>query len=98
MRGQFGMAEGFLIAGESSGDDGRVSLLVEIDFKWLMAGQGWWLDTARFHTDALYAAGLLRWALASPSEPLRECAALLARRLGGLAPSDPMVSPEISVK
>ena len=38
--------------------DERVLLLEEVDFKWLMAGQGWWIDTARLHNDPAYAA---RW-------------------------------------
>src|SRR5450830_98680 len=54
-----------------------VSLLAEVDFKWLMAGQGHWIDLARFRSDSSYAAGLIRLALASKSFALRECAALL---------------------
>lgn len=38
----------------------RDALLAEVDFKWLMAGQGWWVDTARFHGDPDYAAQFLR--------------------------------------
>ncbi len=67
--------------------DARVSLLTDVDFKWLMAGQGWWIDTTRLHCDASYAAGLLRMALESPSFALRECAAALQAQIGGLAPS-----------
>ncbi len=55
----------------------RDALLAEVDFKWLMAGQGWWVDTARFHADPDYAAQFLRSALASPCAELRECAACL---------------------
>jgi hypothetical protein len=61
--------------------DARVFLLAEVDFKWLMAGQGVWIDTTRFHLDPSYAAGLLRWALASPSFALRECSALLQAQM-----------------
>lgn len=71
----------------ATGADARVSLLTDVDFKWLMAGQGWWIDTTRLHCDASYAAGLLRLALASPSFALRECAAALQTQIGGLAPS-----------
>ena len=53
------------------------SLLTEVDFKWLLSGQGQWIDLARFHCDPSYAAGLISQALASPSFALRECAALL---------------------
>jgi hypothetical protein len=51
--------------------------LTEVDFKWLMAGQGWWINTGRFHSDAAYAAALLRLALASGCAALRECATVL---------------------
>jgi len=54
-----------------------VLLLAEVDFKWLMAGRGQWIDLARFRCDSLYAAGLIRLALTSNSLALRECAALL---------------------
>ncbi len=57
--------------------DTRASLLAEVDFKWLMSGQGWWVDTSRFHNDTSYAEALLKLALASQSFALRECAALL---------------------
>ena len=67
-------------AGEA--DDGA-SLVTEVDFKWLMAGQGWWIDTTRFHSDPSYAARFLRLALASSSFALRQCAALLQARMGG---------------
>ena len=69
--------------GAATGTDARVSLLAEVGFKWLMAGQGWWVDTARFHCEPVYAAGLLRLALTSQSVDLRECAALLQAHLAG---------------
>jgi hypothetical protein len=50
------------------------SLLAEVDFKWLMAGQGQWVDLCRFHDDVAYATGLMDWALASPSFALRASA------------------------
>jgi hypothetical protein len=55
----------------------RAALLAEVDFKWLMAGQGWWVDTARFHRDPAYAAQFLLSALASPCTALRDCARCL---------------------
>lgn len=58
-------------------EDTCLSLLAEVDFKWLMAGHGEWIDLARLHDDASYAAALFSMALASPSFALRECAALL---------------------
>ena len=55
----------------------RAALLAEVDFKWLMAGQGWWVDTARFHRDPAYAAQFLLSALVSPCTALRDCARCL---------------------
>ena len=55
----------------------RAALLAEVDFKWLMAGQGWWVDTARFHRDPAYATQFLLSALASPCTALRDCARCL---------------------
>ncbi|MEI8168257.1 MAG: hypothetical protein WCG50_01195 [Rhodoferax sp.] len=57
--------------------DACVALLAEVDFKWLMTGQGRWIDLARFHNDAAYSSELLEVALASQSFALRDCAALL---------------------
>lgn len=65
--------------------DEEVLLLAEVDFKWLMAGLGWWIDTARFHSDPAYAAGLLRLAMASPSFALRDCAASLQAQMSRTA-------------
>lgn len=70
-----------------TGADAGDSLLTDVDFKWLMAGQGWWIDTTRLHCDAAYAAGLLTLALESPLPALRECAAELEAQIGVLATS-----------
>lgn len=64
------------------------SLLAEVDFKWLMAGHGWWVDTTRFHDDAAYASELLRCALASESVTLRRCAEELLACIAGEQRSD----------
>ena len=64
-----------------TGADERLALLEEVDFKWLMAGQGWWIDTCRLHTDADYASQWLRLVAQSPSAALRNCAAHLQARL-----------------
>lgn len=61
--------------------DERSALLAEVDFKWLMAGEGWWVDMVRFQRDSAYAGEFLRSALASPCAALRDCAALLKARL-----------------
>lgn len=49
-------------------------LLAEVDFKWLMAGQGCWIDSTRLRTDAVYALDCLQMAIHSPCDPLRACA------------------------
>ena len=67
-----------------------VSLLAAVDFKWLMTGHGWWVDSARFHADPCYAATLLGLAIASPSSALRDCAARLLAQMGLPAGSKPL--------
>lgn len=57
-------------------------MLTRVDFKWLMAGQGWWIDPHRLEHDCLYAEEVLSFALASPSLVLRACAASLQMQLG----------------
>jgi len=57
--------------------DDRAVLLAEVDFKWLMAGQGLWIDSQRLHADPSYCAGLLMLALESRCAAVRECAAFL---------------------
>lgn len=74
-----------LVDASNSTADESVSLLTEVDFKWLMAGHGWWMDTTRFHRDPTYAAVLLGLAMASESFALRDCAATLKAQLGGTA-------------
>jgi hypothetical protein len=65
----------FIEAGSQT--DACASLLAEVDFKWLMAGQGLRIDLPRFRSDAVYAAKLLSLALDSESFALRERASLL---------------------
>ena len=69
--------------------DGGLSMLAEVGFKWLMAGQGWWIDTGRFHQDPSYAAGFFVLAQASPSLVLRECAAMVEAQILGLSKAAP---------
>ncbi len=73
------------------GTNDRRTLLTEVDFKWLMAGEGHWIDTERLHRDSHYAAAMLRVAFASHSFALRECAELLQTQifLKGLPDSVP---------
>ena len=63
----------------ASQTDACASLLAEVDFKWLMAGQGLRIDLPRprFRSDVVYAAKLISLALNSESFALRERAALL---------------------
>lgn len=63
--------------------DACACLLAKVDFKWLMSGQGWRVDLHRLQSDPSYAAGLLRFALASPSFALRESAASIQHEIGG---------------
>lgn len=86
MYGQTGQVPA--VAEAATSVDARISLLAEVDFKWLMAGQGCWIDTNRFHSDPAYVAGLLRVALASQSFALRECAASLQAQLSGVTSCD----------
>ena len=57
--------------------DERRLLLEEVNFKWLMAGRGWWVNLSLFHTDRSYAAHYLRLAGESESVELKKCAAML---------------------
>ncbi len=57
--------------------DERILLLEEVNFKWLLAGMGLWIDMVRFHSDPAYAAHFLAVAEASASLALRSCAASL---------------------
>ena len=59
-------------------------MLIEVDFKWLMAGQGCWIDPDKLRSDPLYARACLESALGSDCEPLRHCAASLQDELNGI--------------
>jgi len=52
-------------------------LLAEVDFKWLMAGQGCWVDPQRLLSDPAYAHQCLESAKNSPCDALRHCARML---------------------
>ncbi len=43
-----------------------------VDFKWLMAGLGWWVDLSRLQRDTAYAGECVQNALATGSELLRQ--------------------------
>ena len=73
--------ESFVVGAAQRNSDARTLLLTEVDFKWLMAGQGWWINPDRFHFEPSYAAGILHSALASPCGALRACAPTLQAQL-----------------
>ncbi|MBT2304682.1 hypothetical protein J7E70_30130 [Variovorax paradoxus] len=54
---------------ELEGDDFFLNL---VDFKWLMAGVGWWVDLSRLRSDRAYVNECLQRALRSDSELLRK--------------------------
>lgn len=56
-------------------------LLLKVDFKWLMAGQGRDVDPERLLHDPDYAHSCLAFALQSPCAPLRACARRLQEAL-----------------
>ena len=57
-------------------------LLDFVDFKWLLAGEGHWIDLDRLRDDRAYAFGCLALARASASATLRSAGTRLARLLG----------------
>lgn len=70
--------------GDRHGELARLAfddLLIEVDFKWLMAGQGWWVDSDRIKHDPIYASACIQSALNSDCDPLRHCAASLRHEL-----------------
>ncbi len=66
-----------LANGVDSRSDDRHVLLDEVNFKWLLAGLGLWIDMVRFHTETNYANHFLRLAEVSDSPALRDSAAAL---------------------
>ena len=69
----------------SSPDHLATHLLAEVDFKWLMAGQGCWVDPKRLLSDPVYARQCLESAHNSPCDALRHCARLLQKALSSAA-------------
>ncbi len=59
-------------------------MLLEVDFKWLMTGIGYWIDVVRLRMDPIYANACLQNALKSDCEPLRRCAVGVRNELEGL--------------
>ena len=54
------------------GSEGSDVFLNLVDFKWLMAGVGWWVDLSRLQSDRAYIDECLHLALNSDSELLRK--------------------------
>lgn len=84
--------QAYHLDGEGCGDlayHQRHDMLVEIDFKWLMAGQGCHIDPERLKHDASYAQGCLQFALDSRCDPLRSCALCLRAELEQMRASTP---------
>lgn len=59
----------------------RAEMLTEVDFKWLMAGLGFWVDPTQLHRDPGYAQASLQNALHSGCEALCRCAVALRSEL-----------------
>lgn len=70
-----------MVAKDENDFDACEFLLARVDFKWLMAGQGWWIDPYRFQYDMSYADAVLRLAMSSQSLALRQCAASIHTQL-----------------
>ena len=63
MHADFFQTQGADLDQPASGVDLQDAMLVEVDFKWLMAGQGYWVDTTRLRCDAAYAHQCVEQAL-----------------------------------
>jgi hypothetical protein len=69
-------------AARNGSTEGDSRLLVHlVDFKWLMAGLGWWVDLNRLQHDAVYATECYSRAATSSCAPLRRAAATLMQLL-----------------
>jgi hypothetical protein len=66
----------------TKGPEDDDSFLNLVDFKWLMAGVGWWVNLSRLKSDRAYIDECLQRALRSDSELLRKrCVELLGVQL-----------------
>lgn len=70
---------------DSTLDRMATHLLEEVGFKWLMAGQGCWVDPQRLLADPVYASQCLQAAQNSPCDALRQCACRLQDALMPIA-------------
>ena len=93
MAKQDGFQQGSPATGNTAAmPDTQAALLNEVDFKWLMAGQGCWVDSARLQADASYASDMLKRARASSCTALRHCASTLQAQMMASAP--PQKAPD----
>ena len=65
---------------ESTGLPAREDMLLLVDFKWLMAGLGWWIDLGRWRSDPGYARECVARGCSSNQLPLQRCARKLLAR------------------
>jgi hypothetical protein len=65
---------------DSAGTAARDEMLLLVDFKWLMAGLGWWIDLNRWRRDPGYARDCIARGCRSSLAPLRRCARQLLAR------------------
>lgn len=74
--------------------EGRDQFLNLVDFKWLMAGMGWWVNLSRLQSDKAYLDECLQRAMTSDSELLQKCSVEML----GLsdAPCDKAMRPQLS--
>jgi hypothetical protein len=71
----------FMNAACGTNQDVDDTFLRLVDFKWLMAGLGWWVSLTRLQSDTRYVDECLQRALSSDSALLRERSAELLRLL-----------------
>jgi hypothetical protein len=67
----------------AKGPEGNDTFLNLVDFKWLMAGAGWWVNLSRLQSDGAYVDECLQRALQSDSKLLRQCSADLLGLIEG---------------
>jgi hypothetical protein len=58
---------------QNEGSERDDPFLKLVDFKWLMAGVGWWVDLSRLRRDKAYVDECLQRARESGSELLQKC-------------------------
>ena len=67
-----------------------------VDFKWLMAGVGWWVNLSRLQCDKAYADECLQRALSSGSHLLRQRGAWLLGLVVNVDDHEPGGAPSMA--